>query len=78
MPPSSWLRASSSRVERPERILPQVGRNARPVVVDMDGQGAAVVDARDRHAVGVALRIGDEIAEAAAEGVGPHDRLGRP
>ena len=55
--------------ERTEHFVAHLGRYARPVVVDMDGEKALIAHRLDMDLLGVALRIGDEIDEAALEGI---------
>ena len=77
VPPSSWLRASSSRRNGLNTSSRIVGRNAGPVVVDRHGQPAVVAVAGDRDRRRVARGVRHEIGEAALERGRPHrdDRL---
>ena len=78
VPPSSWLRAAIEPEERPEHILAPVGGDARPVVVDGDGQPAARVGRLDVDLLGIAEGVADDVAEQAREGMRPHLHLRSP
>ena len=63
-PPSSWLRASSSR-RKGRKTFPVLGRNAGSVVVDVDRDETLLAPRGDDHVAAVSLGVGDEIADAA-------------
>ena len=63
-------------IEGPEGVLALVRGDAGPVVVDVDVRQRAVIRAPESAMrFAIALRVADEIGEAAAEGVRPHRRL---
>jgi hypothetical protein len=57
-------------VERPEHILACVGRDARTVIVDIDGEPPAAVDGLDGDLVGMSAGVGDQIGQQAVKCVG--------
>ena len=59
-------------VERPEDVVPMLGGDAGTVVVDVDPDESLLPDGRDLDAVGVALGVGDEVADAALDRQRPH------
>ncbi len=59
-------------VEGPEHILPLGLRNARPVVLDLDGERAISLGGADVHMIGEAGGIVDEVGDRALEGMAAH------
>ena len=55
-----------------EGVLAALGWNARTVVVDVDDEQTLAAFCRDHDVPAIALRVADEICEAAAEGVRAH------
>src|SRR5580692_10148479 len=61
--------------KRLEHVFAQRRRNARPVVVDRDGEPAVVAVAGNGDGGGKARGIADEISDAALESCRPHRDL---
>src|SRR5262249_8419938 len=62
-------------MERAEHRLALLDGDARAVIVDMDLEPAAGMARGDRDRIGVADGVGDEVADAAAEGEGAQHHL---
>ena len=58
-------------VERPEYLIALILRDAWPVILDLDHERAVLPFGADRHMIGEAHRVVDEISDGALEGMAP-------
>ena len=61
--------------EGAEDVFAPIGRNARAVVVDIDGEEALVAEGLDLHFLGMDQGVADEIGKTALERGRAHDDL---